>query len=64
MKFLEMATYNIVPIEGREVIQKNFISLPDKGDNYSGRRVSLNERFSIIGKYYCFNFRTCFIFAF
>ncbi|KAJ1355541.1 hypothetical protein KIN20_012988 [Parelaphostrongylus tenuis] len=46
-------TYVIEPIEGREAIQKNFVKLPEKAQNYSNRHVTLNERFSIIERGYC-----------
>uniref|UniRef100_A0A0K0CWL0 Uncharacterized protein n=1 Tax=Angiostrongylus cantonensis TaxID=6313 RepID=A0A0K0CWL0_ANGCA len=41
-------TYVIEPIEGRAAIQKNFVKLPERAQNYSNRRITLNERFSII----------------
>ncbi|WKY14140.1 hypothetical protein Q1695_000023 [Nippostrongylus brasiliensis] len=40
--------YIIEPIAGREAIQHNFATLPERAKGYSNRRVSLNERFSII----------------
>ncbi|VDM61841.1 unnamed protein product [Angiostrongylus costaricensis] len=46
-------TYVIEPIEGRAAIQKNFIKLPERAQNYSNRHVTLNERFSIIERGYC-----------
>lgn len=41
-------TYTIKPLEGREFIQRNFVTLPEKAFKYSNRALSLNERFSII----------------
>lgn len=41
-------SYTIKPLEGREFIQRNFITLPEKASKYSNRAVSLNERFSVI----------------
>ncbi|KAE9414234.1 hypothetical protein Angca_001416, partial [Angiostrongylus cantonensis] len=45
--------YVIEPIEGRAAIQKNFVKLPERAQNYSNRRITLNERFSIIERGYC-----------
>ncbi|KHJ76919.1 hypothetical protein OESDEN_23461 [Oesophagostomum dentatum] len=45
-------SYTIEPIEGRAAIQKNFVKLPERAANYSNRRVTLNERFSIIERGY------------
>uniref|UniRef100_A0A0R3RYA1 Transposase n=1 Tax=Elaeophora elaphi TaxID=1147741 RepID=A0A0R3RYA1_9BILA len=45
-------TYTIEPLEGREFIQRNFVTLPEKAFKYSNRAVSLNERFSIIERGY------------
>jgi hypothetical protein len=46
--------YDIVPIPGREALQRNFTRLanPERASHYSNRRVSLNERFSIINRGY------------
>ncbi|VDL76587.1 unnamed protein product [Nippostrongylus brasiliensis] len=44
--------YIIEPIAGREAIQRNFATLPERAKGYSNRRVSLNERFSIIERGY------------
>lgn len=40
--------YTIKPLEGRQFIQRNFVTLPEKGFKYSNRAISLNERFSVI----------------
>ncbi|CAJ0597856.1 unnamed protein product [Cylicocyclus nassatus] len=45
-------SYTIEPIQGRAVIQKNFVKLPERAGNYCNRRVTLNERFSIIERGY------------
>uniref|UniRef100_A0A1I7X3I2 Lipoprotein n=1 Tax=Heterorhabditis bacteriophora TaxID=37862 RepID=A0A1I7X3I2_HETBA len=47
-----MMAFNITPITGREMVQKNFIKLPDRALSYSDRHVSLNERFSVIERGY------------
>ncbi|PAV62799.1 hypothetical protein WR25_23429 [Diploscapter pachys] len=44
--------YEIVPVPGREHVQKNFATLPSRAEQYSGRQLSLNERFSIIERGY------------
>ncbi|CAI4232313.1 unnamed protein product [Auanema sp. JU1783] len=44
--------YIIKPINDREVIQKNFVRLGERANNYSGRHPSLNERFSILERGY------------
>ncbi|PAV68806.1 hypothetical protein WR25_20979 [Diploscapter pachys] len=44
--------YEIVPVPGREHVQKNFATLPTRAEQYSGRQLSLNERFSIIERGY------------
>ncbi|VDN02597.1 unnamed protein product [Thelazia callipaeda] len=45
-------TYTIEPLEGREFIQRNFATLPQRAYKYSNRAVTLNERFSIIERGY------------
>uniref|UniRef100_A0A914V107 Uncharacterized protein n=1 Tax=Plectus sambesii TaxID=2011161 RepID=A0A914V107_9BILA len=45
-------TYSMEPIKGREALQRNFVSVAQKGESYSNRRVSLNERFSLLNRGY------------
>ncbi|VDO29347.1 Uncharacterized protein BM_BM9687 [Brugia malayi] len=44
--------YTIKALEGRQFIQRNFVTLPEKGSKYSNRAISLNERFSVIERGY------------
>ncbi|EJW74112.1 hypothetical protein WUBG_14984 [Wuchereria bancrofti] len=44
--------YTIKALEGRQFIQRNFVTLPEKGFKYSNRAISLNERFSVIERGY------------
>lgn len=39
--------YKIVPMEGRECIQRNFIMFPEKVGQYNNRLLKLNQRFSV-----------------
>jgi hypothetical protein len=47
-----MSICEIKAIAGREAIQKNFAKLTDRAETYAKRRVSLNERFSLIERGY------------
>ncbi|KAL4003469.1 hypothetical protein ACH3XW_7735 [Acanthocheilonema viteae] len=44
--------YTIKPLEGREFMQRNFVTLPQKASKYNNRAISLNERFSIVERGY------------